>query len=61
MLLGLFCWFLIKIFPSKEEFEAFKIKADESLLKTDESVLKEDKDSLKIAATLFKGREKLYR
>ena len=35
MLLGLFCWFLIKVFPKREEFETYGLKAEESLLKAE--------------------------
>lgn len=40
MLLGLFCWFLIKVFPKLEEFETYGVKADESFLSEDFDVTK---------------------
>lgn len=54
MLLGLFCWFLSKVFPTRDEFELFEIKVDDFLGK-------EDKDSSRVGIEKFKGREKLYR
>ncbi|EGR31182.1 MIR domain protein [Ichthyophthirius multifiliis] len=51
-LLGLFCWFLIKVFPQKEEFQILDLKADESLL--------QDEQDQELQQNI-KRKEKIYR
>ncbi|EAR95948.2 MIR domain protein (macronuclear) [Tetrahymena thermophila SB210] len=56
MLLGLFCWFLAKVFPKPEEFSEFNVKPGDEFLKDDSDPVKNG-----LVTKQFKGREKFYR